>query len=153
MNRNTGRIGVAASFLGRLSLLLVMLGGGAGSMARVVPAPHDAFTIAPATFSIAPAGHNELRMTRVVGDGRVSAGIATQALPIDRLDEVAFLSAAALDATPFAETPLRAPPARYETRPSTARASYGLPLPEPDGWTAVAATIALALFFFLRRLA
>lgn len=33
-----------------------------------------------------------------------------------------------------------------------AKAGYGLPLPEPDGWTAVLATVALGLFFFLRRI-
>jgi hypothetical protein len=68
-----------------------------------------------------------------------------------RLDSVALLS----NTAPYGATFFAADgPAAEELQslPAHAKSGYGLPLPEPDGWTAVLATVALGLFFFLRRI-
>jgi hypothetical protein len=70
-----------------------------------------------------------------------------------RLDNVALLSSMSIYGSSISD-PLMSNPVVQQTEMNEphARTGYGLPLPEPDGWAAVIATIALGLFFFLRRI-
>jgi hypothetical protein len=152
----------AFAWLAGLSLFLVATAAAARTVAQETRTTTEVAEPANTALEYAPARSPNVtrgaRMVRVSTKARSAPASPLAISPssevlASRVDNVALLSSMSIYGSSISD-PLMSNPVVQQTEMNEPRAKtgYGLPLPEPDGWAAVIATIALGLFFFLRRI-